>query len=146
MEDHEWRVQGFKGSAVASGLKKNGGLDLGLIFSETETVAAGVFTTGRVKAAPVLLSQKHLQNQSARAIIVNSGNANACTGERGLADAGKTAEMVARGLDISSEEILVASTGVIGAPLNMDAISRSVPGLVKSLEGEGIPKQEMRSR
>lgn len=140
MDDHDCVVQGFMGAAVAAGLKKKGGPDLGLIFSEQAAVAAGVFTTGKVKAAPVLLCMEHLQDHTARAILVNSGNANACTGSRGLADARRCSELVAGELKISHEDVLVASTGVIGAPLNMDAVAGSVPALVKSLAAHSIPR------
>ncbi|PKN31105.1 MAG: ornithine acetyltransferase [Deltaproteobacteria bacterium HGW-Deltaproteobacteria-21] len=133
-------VQGFKGSAVASGLKKKGGVDLGLIFSEADGVAAGVFTTGKVKAAPVLLCMDHLQDHRAKAILVNSGNANACTGSRGLADARRCSELVATELKISRKDVLVASTGVIGALLDMDAVAGSIPALVKSLSVQSIPR------
>jgi glutamate N-acetyltransferase / amino-acid N-acetyltransferase len=140
MDDRDCVVQGFKGSSVSAGLKKNGGLDLGLIFSEANAVAAGVFTTGKVKAAPVLVSMEHLQGQRARAILVNSGNANACTGSAGLQHAQRSAQLVAGALGIPHQEVLVASTGVIGAPLNMDAIAQSVPTLVRSLTPQGIPR------
>ncbi|PKN63387.1 MAG: ornithine acetyltransferase [Deltaproteobacteria bacterium HGW-Deltaproteobacteria-15] len=138
MEDHDCWVQGFKGSAVASGLKKKGGVDLGLIFSEGDGVAAGVFTTGKVKAAPVLLCMDHLQDHRAKAILVNSGNANACTGSKGLADARRCSELVATELKIPRKDVLVASTGVIGAPLDMDAVAGSIPALVKSLSAQSI--------
>lgn len=136
----DWTVQGFKGSAVASGLKKKGGPDLGLIFSEVGAVAAGVFTTGKVKAAPVLLSRDYLQNHRARAIVVNAGNANACTGKGGLADARQTSQLVAARLKIPPEDVLLASTGVIGLPLDMGAVSGSIPDLVDSLAAEGLPR------
>ncbi|MDB4443916.1 bifunctional glutamate N-acetyltransferase/amino-acid acetyltransferase ArgJ [bacterium] len=131
-------VPGFKGSAVAAGLKKDGALDLALIVSEREAVAAGVFTTNRVTAAPVILSQEHIKGGKAKAIIVNSGNANACTGKDGLRDAQITVDLVADALGVKPEEVLVASTGVIGAPLDMGLISRAVPDLVKGLVPEGL--------
>jgi glutamate N-acetyltransferase/amino-acid N-acetyltransferase len=140
MDDRDCFVQGFKGAAVAAGLKKKGGLDLGLIFSETDTVAAGVFTTGKVRAAPVLLSIEHLRGNKARAVLVNSGGANACTGSAGLGDARRSAERTAAELKISPQEVLVASTGVIGARLNMDAIENAIPVLAGSLSTEGIPR------
>ena len=131
-------VPGFKGSAVAAGLKKDGAMDLALIVSEREAVAAGVFTTNRVTAAPVILSQEHIKGGKAKAIIVNSGNANACTGKNGLRDAQTTVDLVADALGVKPEEVLVASTGVIGAPLDMDLISRAIPDLVKGLVPEGL--------
>ena len=111
-----YQIKGFKAAAVAAGIGKKQGPDLALIFSETDTVAAGVFTTNRVKAAPVILSRENIRDGRVRAIIANSGNANACTGTDGLDKARRTAQLVAKELDIKSEEVLVASTGVIGAP------------------------------
>lgn len=134
------QIDGFKGSAVASGLKKGGGPDLALIFSERKAVAAGVFTTNRVQAAPVILSRENIKTGRARAIVVNSGNANACTGEEGLQNARMTAEIVAENLNVKPEEVLVASTGVIGAQLDMKLIRDAMPGLAKNLSSDGIPK------
>ena len=133
-------VPGFKASAVAAGLKKDKGLDLALIFSEKEAVAAGVFTKNRVKAAPVILSQEHVQDGKIRAVIANSGNANACTGREGLYNARLTADSVANELDIRPDEVVVASTGVIGAPLKMEMITIAIPHLVEKLSPEGISR------
>lgn len=132
------QINGFKGSAVAAGLKKEGEPDLALIFSEMEAVAAGVFTTNRVQAAPIILSRENIKNGRVRAIVVNSGNANACTGKAGLENAQLTAEFVAENLGIKPKEVLVASTGVIGAPLDMKLISEALPNLAKSLSSDGI--------
>ena len=132
-------VQGFKASAVAAGIKKDGGLDMALIFSEKGAAAAGVFTTNRVKAAPVIVSQENIRKGRVRAIIANSGNANACTGKVGLDHAHREAEWVAKELGINPDEVLVASTGVIGTPLPMDRIERVIPELVKHLMPEGLP-------
>jgi glutamate N-acetyltransferase/amino-acid N-acetyltransferase len=132
------QINGFKGSAVAAGLKKNGEPDLALIFSEKEAVAAGVFTTNRVQAAPVILSRENLKNGRVRAVVVNSGNANACTGDAGLKNARLTAKFVAENLGITPEEVLVASTGVIGAQLDMKLVSEAIPNLTKSLSPDGI--------
>ncbi len=139
MENETYKVQGFKASAVVAGLKKGNALDVGLIVSETEAAAAGVFTTNKVRAAPVLLSERHVGKGRARAIIANAGNANACTGARGLDDARTTAELVAEALGINSGEVLVASTGVIGQPLNMDRMEKAVPVLAGNLSSKGIP-------
>ncbi len=139
MENDPTIIKGFKASAVAAGLKKNGNLDIGLIVSEDEAAAAAVFTTNKVKAAPILLSREHIRTGKARAIIANAGNANACTGQAGLENARRTAELVARALGIRSQEVLVASTGVIGAPLNMDLVSAVVPGMTENLIPEGLP-------
>ena len=131
-------VQGFKASAMAAGIKKDGGLDMALIYSEKDAAAAGVFTTNRVKAAPVILSQENVREGKVRAIIANSGNANACTGKVGLDNALREAELVARELGINPNEVLVASTGVIGTPLPMDRIERTIPELAKRLMPEGL--------
>lgn len=138
MSDHDFIVKGFKASAVAAGIKKVGGPDLALIFSEREASAAGVFTTNKVKAAPVILSQEHLRKGKARAIVANAGNANACTGRDGYLTARSTAEIAARALGVKTEEVLVASTGVIGAPLNVDLISRAMSSLVEALSLGGL--------
>jgi len=139
MRQSEHMVQGFKASAVKAGLKKDKGLDLALIFSERETAVAGVFTTNKVVAAPVILTREHTKNGRARAIIANAGNANACTGKAGFNDARRTAELVADKLGIGSDEVLVASTGVIGQPLNVDNIAEALPALVERLSPDGIP-------
>jgi glutamate N-acetyltransferase/amino-acid N-acetyltransferase len=136
----DYLVRGFKASVLAAGIKKRGGLDLALIFSEREASAAGVFTGNKVKAAPVLVSQENIKKGRARAIIANSGNANACTGEAGLQSARYTVQAVAKELGISSEQVLVASTGVIGAPLNTEVIGKSLPDLVKGLSPEAVPR------
>ena len=138
MEQRDFGVPGFKASAAAAGLKKDGTLDLALIFSEEEATAAGVFTTNRVKAAPVIVSQEHLRNGKARAIIANSGNANACTGQTGLNHARRTTELVAETLGLSADEVLVASTGVIGQPLKMERVAEAIPTLTGSLSPEGM--------
>ena len=138
MDKLEYRVRGFKASSAAAGLKKVKVPDMILIFSEEEATAAGVFTTNRVKAAPVLLNMERIKKGKARAIIANAGNANACTGEKGLKNARLTAELAARELGIRPEEVLVASTGVIGAQLDMDKVTRAIPDLVKGLSSDGI--------
>jgi glutamate N-acetyltransferase / amino-acid N-acetyltransferase len=139
MDTGEFKVQGFKAAAAIAGLKKGNALDVGLIVSETEATAAGVFTTNKVRAAPVILSARHLEKGKARAIIVNAGNANACTGVRGMDDALTTADLVAEALGINSVEVLVASTGVIGQPLNMDRLEKAIPVLAGNLSSKSIP-------
>ena len=134
----EFSVSGFKASGIAAGIKKENIPDLALIFSEYDSVAAGVFTTNKVKAAPVLLTEDHIMDRWARIIIANSGNANACTGPIGIKDARSIAELIAKELDVRADEVLVASTGVIGAPLPMDAIARAIPGLVSEMSEGGI--------
>ena len=139
MDEEKYTVQGFKASAVVAGLKKNGALDLALIVSDREAAVAGVFTTNKVKAAPVILSERHVENGKARAIIANAGNANACTGDPGLNNARRTTELVGRGLGINSEDVLVASTGVIGQELDMHMIAGAIPGLIKALTPDAVP-------
>jgi len=138
MADKNLMVRGYKASAVAAGLKKNNNLDMALIFSEKDAKAAGVFTTNRVKAAPVLLTREHIKGGKARAIIANAGNANACTGEAGLNDARYTAELVSKELGIRPEEVLVSSTGVIGQPLDMSRVASAIPKLAGGLSDRGI--------
>jgi glutamate N-acetyltransferase/amino-acid N-acetyltransferase len=129
---------GFKAAGIASGLKKNDQKDLGLIYSEVPANVAGVFTKNRVKAAPVLLDMELVKSGRCQAVIVNSGNANCCTGEQGLRDAKTMAHLAASELGISNELVFVASTGVIGEPLPIEKIKTAVPDLVKSLQPEGI--------
>jgi glutamate N-acetyltransferase / amino-acid N-acetyltransferase len=139
MDKQDFFVKGFKASAAAAGLKKNGAPDMVLIYSEREAIAAGVFTTNQVKAAPVLISMEHILDGRARAIVANAGNANACTGSEGLKNAGLTAEMIAGELGIKPKEVLVASTGVIGAQLDMDKVGKAIPDLVKGLSSDKVP-------
>ena len=139
MNKTEYSVPGFRASSIAAGLRKVNTLDMVLIFSDKQATAAGVFTTNKVKAAPVLLNMERIKRGKARAIIANAGNANACTGDKGLENANLTAELAAKALGIRSEEVLVASTGVIGAQLDMDKVSKAIPGLAKGLSFDGIP-------
>ena len=138
MNDEAFVVPGFKGSAVSAGLKKDGGLDMALIYCEVEATAAGVFTTNKVKAAPVLLTMKNIKAGTARAIIANSGNANACTGARGMSDAKDTALVLAKEMALNAEDVLVCSTGVIGLPLDLEKVSAAVPRLVAGLSERGL--------
>ena len=136
----DYHVRGFKASVMAAGIKKRGGLDLALIFSERESSAAAVFTGNKVKAAPVLVSQQNIKEGRARAIVANSGNANACTGEAGLQSARFTVDRLAEHLGIRPGEVLVASTGVIGAPLNMEVVGKALPELVAGLSRDALPQ------
>ena len=129
---------GFKAGGVAAGLKPTGEKDLGLIFSEVPASVAGVFTRNKIKAAPVLLDMERVKSGVCQAIIVNSKNANCCTGEQGLRDAEKMTRTAAKELGISENLVLAASTGVIGAPLPIDKIIRAVPQLTGSLKAEGF--------
>jgi glutamate N-acetyltransferase/amino-acid N-acetyltransferase len=133
-------VSGFQFSGISGEIKKDGARDLGLIHSETEATAAGVFTTNLVKAAPVLLDMERIKSGKGRAILMNSGNANACTGQRGRENAHLLADLVADELDIDRELVLVASTGVIGEQMPMDRIVKKIPKLVQELSSDGIGK------
>jgi glutamate N-acetyltransferase/amino-acid N-acetyltransferase len=123
-------LKGFQFSVVEAAIKKPGRKDLALIFSETPATAAAVFTTNAVKAAPVLLSAERIVSGKAQALVVNSGNANACTGAQGMLDARKTSQLLAAGLGIAEELVQVSSTGVIGVPLPMDRLTAAIPALV----------------
>jgi glutamate N-acetyltransferase/amino-acid N-acetyltransferase len=133
-------VPGFKAGAVKAGIRGKDRLDVGLIVSDVPAVAAGVFTTSQVKAAPVLLGMESLQGGKAQAIIVNSGIANACTGEEGMSLARQTAALVAENLEIDSTHVQVSSTGVIGEQLGIDIFQNSISSLVDSLSYDGLPK------
>lgn len=128
------RINGFRFAAVEAAIKKPGRLDLALIESTLPAAAAAVFTTNKVKAAPVLLCMDRVARNPVRAIVINSGNANACTGEQGLDDARETAQKVAQCLDINEDEVLVASTGVIGVPLPMERLRGALAPLVLGLD------------
>lgn len=129
--------EGFSAAGVAGGLKPSGSLDVGLLVSDRPAAAAGVFTTNRVQAAPVQLTRRHVRRGSARAIVVNSGNANACTGKQGYADAKAMAEQTARRLSIQREKVLVNSTGIIGVPLDMEKIARGIETATAALSPSG---------
>lgn len=128
-------IKGFKFAAVEAAIKKPGRLDFALIVSEVPAAVAAVYTANKVKAAPVLLDMERTRGGSCRAVVVNSGNANACTGGQGMADARETAGLVAAELGIEEEAVLVASTGVIGVPLPMARLRSGVAPLVAGLAG-----------
>ena len=121
-------VNGFKVAGVHAGLKADGALDMALIYSETPCVAAGVFTTNLVKAAPVLVDQETLakNNTHIRAVIVNTKCANACTGQQGIDNARQMQRWTAERLGIGEDEVLVMSTGVIGTQLDMTKIRHGI--------------------
>jgi glutamate N-acetyltransferase/amino-acid N-acetyltransferase len=121
---------------VSAGIK-NGKKDVAVIFSDREAAAAGVFTTNRVKAAPVQLTMRHIESGRARAVVVNSGNANACNGPRGLEDARAMAARAGELLGVPAQQVLVGSTGVIGQPLPMDKVLPGIERAVAELSREG---------
>lgn len=131
-------VKGFKAAAAAAGIRKNGRNDLALIVSGVPAAAAGVFTRNRVQAAPVVLDRQRLAGGVCRAIIANSGNANCCTGQRGMEDALAMTRAVADALDLDPAHVMAASTGVIGEPLPVDRICAAVPDLVGALSPDGF--------
>ncbi|ANA40042.1 ornithine acetyltransferase [Geobacter anodireducens] len=126
-------VKGFRFSAVEAAIKKPGRLDLALICSDAPAAVAAVYTTNKVKAAPVLLDMERTTSGTCRAVVVNSGNANACTGDRGMEDARETARLVAERIGAPEHEVLVSSTGVIGVPLPMERVRGGIPPLVEGL-------------
>ncbi len=123
---------GFKTNALHCGIKKKK-IDLALIYSVVKAQASGVFTSNKVKAAPVIVDRQQLRGNFSQAIIVNSGNANCCTGDRGKKDALKIIDSLAKQLDLPKKLILVASTGVIGKFLPKEKIINALPELVKGL-------------
>jgi glutamate N-acetyltransferase/amino-acid N-acetyltransferase len=127
--------RGFLAATVRSGLKK-AGEDLAIIYSDRPAVAAAVFTQNLVQAAPVVLSREHLKFKTQRAIVVNSGCANACTGAEGLEDARRTARLVAELVGCDPREVLVSSTGVIGMRLKMDKLEAGIRAAAPALSGE----------
>ncbi|NOY68107.1 MAG: bifunctional glutamate N-acetyltransferase/amino-acid acetyltransferase ArgJ [Deltaproteobacteria bacterium] len=131
--------KGFKAAGIAAGIKKNKEKDLGIIYCETDAVCAAVFTKNRVKAAPVLLDMERVRAGTCRAVIANSGNANCCNGDAGMACAVEMAAAVARALKIPETEVLVASTGVIGNPFPIEKIIQKTPNLVSLLSKDGFP-------
>ncbi len=129
--------KGFKAAGVACGIKKSGKLDLALISSEVPAIAAGVFTTNQVKAAPVLASLKQLKSGISQAIIANAGNANCWTGGQGMQDAWEMIYKTAVALGISPRNVLVTSTGVIGKALPMPKVCSGIKKVAKKLSKVG---------
>ena len=131
-------VQGFKASGIHAGIKKTKDKDLGLIVSDIPATVAGVLTKNEIKAAPVLLDMERITSGMCRAIIVNSGNANCCTGEQGMKHAVEMAKAVADTIKIPEETVLVSSTGVIGEPVPVDKVYAGMPDLVNKLSEDGF--------
>ncbi|NLJ16031.1 MAG: bifunctional glutamate N-acetyltransferase/amino-acid acetyltransferase ArgJ [Clostridiales bacterium] len=128
---------GFYANGINVGVKKGSTKkDLAIIYSDVKCNAAALYTQNKVKGAPIIVTQQNLKDGKAQAIIVNSGNANTCN-ENGIEIAEKMCELSAKEMDISKDDIIVASTGVIGQPLNIDAIEKGIPTLVKSLSASG---------
>ncbi len=133
--------KGFKAATVRAGIKESRKRDdLTLLVSEKPAAVAGTFTTNRVKAAPVKLCERHLIWGQGQALLVNAGCANACTGDQGIADAERMADLTAELLGIPKNTVFICSTGTIGIPLPMPKIESALPGLVKDLSPEAGPK------
>jgi len=130
-------ARGYLASGLNCGIKKSGKYDLALIYSTHPAVAAGVFTKNSIKAAPLLVTEKHLRKNLAQAIIINSGNANCFTGHFGMMYAQKTCHAVAKKLKIPAENVLVASTGIIGKPLPYKKIESKLQKLIDELSIKG---------
>jgi glutamate N-acetyltransferase/amino-acid N-acetyltransferase len=130
--------KGFRAAAVSAGIKATKRLDLALLVSDRPATAAAVFTTNKAQAAPVLVSREHLERTggTARAIIVNSGCANACTGEDGLRVAREMAAEAANAIGCAADQVLVASTGVIGVALDIAKIRAAMPAATSALAGD----------
>jgi glutamate N-acetyltransferase/amino-acid N-acetyltransferase len=132
--------KGFRAGSVGAGLKSSGDLDVTVVVNDgPDAAAAGVFTSNRVKAAPVLWSQQVLAGGVVRAVVLNSGGANACTGPRGFQDTHATAELVAKLLEIGAADVAVCSTGLIGELLPMDRLTAGVEQAVHGLDSSGGP-------
>jgi len=136
----DFKVQGFLFSGISAGIKKDGKRDLGLIYSEVPARVAGLFTTNKVKAAPVQLDITRIKKGLCQAIVVNSGNANACTGSQGLRDAKRVSSLIAKQLGIDERLVFPSSTGVIGTPLPVEKIEGGIPELMNNLSAEGWMK------
>ena len=142
----EWHLaRGYRYAGIVSGLRSEPNRrDVAVVISDRPATAAGVFTQNRVCAAPVQVSRSRLPRADARAIVCCSGNANACTGERGLADARRMAALVAVELGCGPEQVLVASTGVIGRPLPMPILEAGIPKAVREAAAGRSP--DLRNR
>jgi glutamate N-acetyltransferase / amino-acid N-acetyltransferase len=140
MKTKSFQVKGFLSAVTKAHIKEGSDReDLGLIVSETPAAAAGVFTRNQVKAASVLIDQERIQAGLGRAILVNSGNANACTGDRGLKDTRTLTHQAATLLAIPEDQVFMASTGVIGLPLPLRRMQQAIPALKAGLSPEGLP-------
>ncbi|HEV2055859.1 MAG TPA: bifunctional glutamate N-acetyltransferase/amino-acid acetyltransferase ArgJ [Methylomirabilota bacterium] len=143
MADMQWldggitAVPGILASGMAAGIKPGGKKDLALIYSSAPARAAAVFTSNQVKGAPVVVSQEHIRDGRAQAILASSGCSNVCTGEQGIKDAREMTRTVGELLRIKPGQVLIAATGVIGQPLPMDKIRAALPKLVKGLSPQG---------
>jgi len=132
--------KGFNIAVAAAGIKSPGRNDMALIYSEKPARIAASFTTSKVKAAPILLDMVHARRGKVHAVVINSGNANACTGKQGMLDARETVVLTARGLGVPENSVLVSSTGVIGVPMPMKRVRAGIRDLIKGLGEDKGPE------
>ena len=130
-------AKGFLAAGVKAGIKASGNYDMALVYSESPAVSAGAFTRNLVRAAPVTLSELHVKSDNVQAIVVNSGNANACTGDEGYRNAESMCKLVAGRLNLQQNSVLVASTGIIGVQLPMEKINVGIDKVVDALSRDG---------
>ena len=129
--------QGYLAAGIATGVKESGARDLALVYSTRPANAAAVYTTNKVQGAPIAVDREHLADGRARAVILNSGNANVCNGDAGLDHARRMCSLTASELGLETEEVLVCSTGVIGVPLPIEKIEGGIPRIAAALSREG---------
>ncbi|MDP6700315.1 MAG: bifunctional ornithine acetyltransferase/N-acetylglutamate synthase, partial [Candidatus Latescibacteria bacterium] len=129
-------AKGFQASGLNCGVKA-GDRDLALVYSETEASGAAVYTKNKVQAAPIQVCREHLADGRAQAVVLNSGNANACTGDEGLANARRMCEVTAGRIGVDTGDVLVCSTGVIGVQLPIGLIEEGIPRGAEALSGNG---------
>ncbi|MCY3763063.1 MAG: bifunctional glutamate N-acetyltransferase/amino-acid acetyltransferase ArgJ [Gemmatimonadetes bacterium] len=134
--------QGYLAAGIRTGVKESGARDLALVYSTRPANAAAVYTTNKVQGAPVAVDREHLADGRARAVILNSGNANVCNGNAGLEHARRMCSLTASELGLETEEVLVCSTGVIGVPLPIEKIEAGIPRIVAALSPEGAGAAE----
>jgi len=130
-------AKGFTAAGVKAGIKKSGNLDVAVIYTKTQAVVAGTFTQNKVAAAPVYVSKEVVATGTAHAIVANAGCANACTGQQGLDDAHKMAQIAADELGVNANDVIVGSTGVIGVNLPMDKLEAGIKDAVANLSTDG---------
>lgn len=130
-------AKGFTAAGVKAGIKKSGNLDVAVIYTKTQAVVAGTFTQNKVAAAPVYVSKEVVATGTAHAIVANAGCANACTGQQGLDDAHKMAQIAADELGVNADDVIVGSTGVIGVNLPMDKLEAGIKDAVANLSADG---------
>jgi glutamate N-acetyltransferase/amino-acid N-acetyltransferase len=126
-------VPGFRFGAIAANIKQSGALDIGVIIADQPAAAAAVTTRNRVKAAPCTVTEEAVATGTTSAVVVNAGNANACTGEQGMADARQMAQLVADGTGLAAVDVVVMSTGIIGVPMPMERLRAGIPAALESL-------------